>query len=125
MTVDNSSSQDHNADPKDERIATLEKALHLGDNMLATVFKLPPQQANLLGMLLSQPVVTTDTIKSLGVANTPKVAINRLRKRMEAYQITIRRSARSGYWLDENDKAVINSAVEMMAKAYPAPEVQN
>ena len=111
-------------DPKDERIATLEKALHLGDNVLATVFKLPPQQANLLGMLLSQPVVTTDTIKDLGVANTPKVAINRLRKRMEAYEITIRRTARSGYWLDENDKAVIQSAVKMMTDAHQIPPEQ-
>ena len=107
---------------KDARIEALEKALHLDDRVLATVFKLPPQQANLLGLLISTPLVTTDMVRGLGVANTPKVAMQRLRKRLGAYKISVQCAPRSGYFLSAEDKEVINDAVKAMVAAHqPVP----
>lgn len=104
------------------RVRDLETALQIGSQSIHATFMLPPRLADILGVLLSQPVVTSDMIQNkLELATEPKVAVHRLRKAMEKYGIKIQSRNRVGYWIDEAGKAEINRLIA--EKMQPADQL--
>jgi hypothetical protein len=103
------------------RIRDLELALGQRDKTLAVTFRLTPALNNLLGLLISVPVVTPEMIRDrLEIANDAKVGIHRLRKQLEPWDIKIQQKRNLGYWLEDEDKARIRGLVA--AKVGPPKE---
>lgn len=107
------------------RIKDLEAALMIGSKAIGATFLLPPRLADILGILITQPVVTTDVMQTrLSLASEPKVAMHRLRKHMAKYGIKINSRNRVGYWIDDESKQQLRAMIE--AKTAPrepaAPE---
>ena len=87
------------------RIHALETTLNQNNTDIAAVFRLTPALANLFGLLVSLPTVTSDMVRQqLNIATDPKVAVHRLRRSLEAYSITIHSKRNIGYWLDPETK---------------------
>jgi hypothetical protein len=105
------------------KVRDLELALGQGNDNLAVTFRLTPVLNNLMGLLLTLPTVTPETIRQrLEIAADPKVAIHRLRKHIEPWGIKIRSRRNLGYWLEDEDKAKIKAflANTLEQKAAPA-----
>jgi biotin operon repressor len=95
------------------RIRDLELTLGQGDDNLAVTFRLTPVLNNLLGLLLSLPVVTPEMIRQrLEIAPDAKVAVHRLRKHLEPWGLAIESKRNVGYWLEHDAKTKIR---ELMA----------
>jgi len=102
-----------------ERVHMLEAALWQRNNLIQSTFKLPPSLANVLGLLLSLPVVEIDLIcRHAGVG--AKVAIHRLRRAIDPWGLEVRSRRRTGYWLDDIDKMKIREM--LMGCADPVEE---
>lgn len=94
------------------RVRDLEAALSQNDHSLALAFNLPPRLSDLLGLLLSLPVVSSEMIRQrLEIATDAKVAIHRLRKHISPYGIEIMGRRGFGYWISEETKEAIRSRV--------------
>jgi hypothetical protein len=104
------------------RIRDLETALNQKNLDIAVTFQLTPALANLLGVLLSLPLVTADTVQHrLEIVTDPKVAIHRLRKMLARWHgklglaadgVLIQGRRHVGYWIEPEHKALLNAAIE-------------
>lgn len=97
------------------RIRDLERAMSQNDLSLAMVYGLPPQLCNLLGLLMSQQIVTDVMIMDCHIARTPKVALFRLRKHLDPHGIKIRSKRVVGIWLDNETKEAIRAKLRLAA----------
>jgi len=89
---------------------TVEKAESMSDESikLRLTFRLSPQQASLMLLLLSMEVVASQVIyERLSVGTEVRVAVHRLRKSLETYNINIEAKRGLGYWLTSETKAKI------------------
>lgn len=94
------------------RIRDLELALGQSDDGLVATFRLTPVLNNLLGLILSVPVATPEMIRQrLEIAHDAKVAKHRLKKALAEFGIHIKSRRSVGYWLEDEDKAVIRGMV--------------
>lgn len=104
------------------RVRDLELALGQRDEGLAATFRLTPVLNNLMGLLLTVPVVTPEMIRQrLEIAPDAKVAAHRLRKQLEPFEIKIHSRRNVGYWLEDADKARIRGMVAAKMRAGPTP----
>lgn len=103
------------AKDKDARIQELEELLqeqHLGYEHYIRPFGLTQQQAKLLALLMAVPVASGDIIqRRIKMHTEAKVAVHRLRNRLNEYGIQISAKRFYGFWLDSEEKAKIK---EMM-----------
>lgn len=92
------------------RIRDLELTLGQGNDTLAATFRLTPVLNNLLGLLLTLPVVTPEMIRQrLEIAPDAKVAIHRLRRHLDPWKIAVGSKRNVGYWLDADAKTAIKA----------------
>lgn len=99
----------------------LEQALHQNDQDLLLTFRFTPAQTNILGLLLSSNLVTTDMIRQrLRLATQGKTAIFRLRKLLTPWGIKISGRRNLGYWLEPEEKQKIHDLVDRTRKAFSA-----
>jgi len=71
-------------------------------------FKLTQQQAKLLALLMEVPVASAHVIQNrVKMSTEAKVAIHRLRNRMDEYGIKISAKRFYGFWLDPDQKAKV------------------
>ena len=102
------------------RIRDLEATLMIGSKSIRAVFLLPPRLADILGLLLSQQVVPTETLQTrLNLVSDSKVAMHRLRRKMAPLGIKIHSRNRVGYWISDEDKVILQG---MLAAKAPADE---
>jgi hypothetical protein len=95
------------------RIRDLEATIKQNDTTLASTFRLTPQLSNLLGLLLSLPVVDSELVRQrLEVSCDAKVAKHRLKQALRPYGIEIHGKRGLGYWLTDADKAKIKALVK-------------
>lgn len=112
---------DHEKDQLRARIRDLELTLGQANDNLAVTFRLTPVLNNLLGLLLSLPVVTPEMIRQrLEIAPDAKVAIHRLRQHLVPWlgEDAIESKRNVGYWLSKETKAKIRA---LMADTGGAP----
>lgn len=94
------------------RIRDLETALGQNDQTLAVRFRLTPALANLFGLLLALPNVTSEMIRQrLEIATDAKVAVHRLRTHLKEWNIKVTSKRNLGYWFDDDTKALIRAMV--------------
>jgi hypothetical protein len=94
------------------RIRDLENTLGLQDFNLAVIFDLTPASANLLGLLLSTRLVTSEVIQQrLQIASDAKVAIHRLRGKLKPFGAEIKSRRLIGYWLSDDTKAKLREVI--------------
>jgi len=95
-----------------DRVRDLEAALGQKDHRLVLAFDLSPKLSDLLGLLLNSPVVSSPTIRQrLEIASDARVAMYRLRRTMEKFNVVIHCRRGYGYWLDEATKQRITAKV--------------
>jgi hypothetical protein len=99
---------------KDAYIKELEGQLQVhGHEQYIMPFKLTQQQAKLLALLMEVPVASADVLsRKVKMSTEAKVAIHRLRKRMDEYGITVSAKRFYGFWLEPDQKAKVR---ELMA----------
>jgi hypothetical protein len=98
------------------RIRDLEATLLIGSKSIRAVFHLSPRLADIFGLLLSQDVVPTETLTTrLNLVSDAKVAVHRLRRQMAPLGITIHSRNRVGYWISDEDKAILHGMLEAKA----------
>lgn len=102
---------------KDARIQELEDMLHdvqhVGYEHYIRPFKLTQQQAKLLALLMDVPVASADIIqRRIKMSTEAKVAIHRLRNRMNEYGVKISAKRFYGFWLDSEEKAKIRGMMQ-------------
>jgi DNA-binding response OmpR family regulator len=103
------------------RLRDLETTLMQNDANIAATFKLTPAMSDLLGLLLTLPKVTSDMISQrLEIATDSKVAIYRLRKHMQEFDVKIHSVRNVGYWLDAEDKKKLRERMDAVAGCSPA-----
>lgn len=106
------------------RIRDLELALGQRDDGLAATFRLTPVLNNLMGLLLSVPVVTPEMIRQrLEIASDAKVAAHRLREQLEPFEIKVHSRRNVGYWIEDEDKARIRGMVAAKLRTSDSPLV--
>ena len=103
------------------RIRDLEAALNQNNLDIAVAFQLTPALANILGLLLSLPLVTADTIQHrLGIVTDSKVAIHRLRKMLARWhsklnlqpdEVLVQGRRHVGYWIEPEHKERLKAAI--------------
>jgi len=102
------------------RIRDLEGALCQNNLELAVTFQLTPALANILGLLISLPLVSGETIEHrLELSPSPKVAVHRLRRALSQWQgilelgdeplIKGRRCV--GYWIEPEHKEKLRQLI--------------
>jgi hypothetical protein len=97
----------------EEQLRDLQYRLRQTDQSLLVTFKLPPQRMKLMALLLSLPIVTPEIIaQRLGIDIEVRVAMNRLRKDLEPFEIEIQSRRKLGYWFTEETKAKIKQLVD-------------
>lgn len=95
------------------RVRDLELALGQGNENLAVTFRLTPVLNNLMGLVLSQRIVTPEMIRQrLEIAPDAKVAICRLRKAIEPWGLEIKSRRNVGYWFEDEAKAKIRALMD-------------
>lgn len=96
------------------RIDALESTLQLKNETLTSRYKLTPAMGGLLGLLLELPVVHDEIIcERLGLAADAKVAIFRLRRHLQPYEVEIHSRRGTGWWLDDETKARISQGITL------------
>ena len=95
---------------KDARIQELEGLLKPGHEQYIMPFGLTQQQAKLLAVLMEVQVADNHLLQSRAKMGTEaKVAVHRLRARMKTYGVTISGKRYRGFWLDDEQKALVRS----------------
>jgi hypothetical protein len=103
----------HDVEVLQGRVRDLEVALGQNDSKLSNTFKLTPNLANFLGLLLALPVVTAEIISErAGIASDAKVAKHRLQKELIPWDIQVHSKRLLGYWLDDDTKARIRALLD-------------
>ena len=94
------------------KVRDYEKVLGIKDQDLLLTFKLTPSLNSILGLLLSQKLVTPEMIEQrLSIATNAKVAVHRLRQAVKEWGITIESKRNLGYWLPLETKAKIRGLI--------------
>jgi hypothetical protein len=107
-----------------QRVKDLELTLGQNNDSLAVTFKLTPVLNNLMGLLLALPNVTPEIIRQrLEIAHDAKVAIHRLRKHLEPFEIRIQSRRNLGYWLEDETKVRIRGLLAEKQSAAAEAEV--
>lgn len=107
------------------RIRDLEGALHQEDRNLAIAFRLTPALNNLLGLLMSLPVVTPAVIElRLEVVTNARVSMHRLRQCLEPFGVKVMSRRTLGYWLDAETKARIRAMLSPDGVVTPEATTQ-
>jgi hypothetical protein len=87
------------------RVAQLEHALAQNDDFIVHLFNLPPALANLFGLLLTKPFVSTQLAQyEMKVVAHAQVSIHRLRARLSPLGIEIHTRRKIGWYLDDVTK---------------------
>lgn len=108
------------------RVAELEAVIGRANSDIAAAFKLPPAMNRLFSLLLAVPFVTSDMVTGrLNIATDVKVAMFRLRRMLEPYDIKVHARRYIGYWIDQSDKARIRAMLEEHASLLPEQEAQS
>lgn len=77
------------------------------------VFRMTPALASLLSMLMTSQTVTKEDIEKDGrVATNIRVAMCRLRKELQPYDVIIQSRRFIGYWLSSADKRKVTAAYD-------------
>lgn len=84
---------------------------------LAELYKLPPQSARLLSLLVSLDVVTPEAIRVHLAVTDHKVPMNRLRKLVEPQGIEIISRKLVGYWIAPETKEKIQEQLDGVSPA--------
>jgi len=86
-------------------------------------FRLSPSMAKILMLLLENKRVSARMIENdLKIVTDTKVAIHRIRRRLENTGIEIQSRREVGYWLDDTSKTVLYEALGQQAPAVSAGE---
>ena len=81
---------------------------HVGYEYYIMPFKLTQQQAKLLALLMDNPVCSADILqRRVKMSTEAKVAVHRLRQRMNEYGVTINAKRFYGFWLEPAEKTKI------------------
>lgn len=100
-------------DDKDARIMELEEQLRLDHEKYMRPFNLTQQQAKLLALLMDVPVASAETIRTrVDMSTEAKVAVHRLRARLEPYQIAIQGRRFHGFWLEPTEKQKVKDTID-------------
>lgn len=95
------------------KLDALEAMLNQHNHKLAATYNIPPKMAQLLGLLLSCPYVTSSMLYNANVMKSPmRTAIKRLRTMLLPYNVTIQSSKALGYWLEQKDKDKIYEHIQ-------------
>jgi hypothetical protein len=94
---------------KDAYIKELEGQLQIhGHEQYIMPFKLTQQQAKLLALLMEVPVASADVLsRKVKMSTEAKVAVHRLRKRMDEYGVKVSAKRFYGFWLEPDQKAKV------------------
>lgn len=84
-------------------------------HQLQRKFDVSPTLAQLLYLLATNVRLTAEQIEETGVVADARVSIHRLRKIMAAHEIDIRAAYKTGYWLSEEDQAIIKACLKVAA----------
>ena len=113
------------------RVRDLEAVLNQNNAGIALTFQLTPAIANLLGLLLSLPLVTPEAIQHrLEIATDPKIAIHRLRKRLAVWHAPlevpeggqiVQGRRHVGYWIAPDMKAKMRAQITKATEAAMKP----
>lgn len=113
------------------RVRDLEAVLNQNNSGIALTFQLTPAIANLLGLLLSLPLVTPEAIQHrLEIATDPKIAIHRLRKRLLVWHLPldvpeggqiVQGRRHVGYWIDPAMKTKMRAQITKATDALNQP----
>jgi hypothetical protein len=96
----------------EERNTLLCRALGQSNNSLEAVYKLTPHLAKLMGLLLESEMVTSELVeKTLGISDDARMAMHRLRLRLDHYRLTVRVRRGSGWYFDEETKQKIRARI--------------
>ena len=96
----------------EEKLRDLQYRLQQTDQSLIATFKLPPQRMKLMGLLLTLPIVTTEIIaQRLGIDIEVRVAMNRLRKDLNKWDLHVESRRKLGYWFTDDTKTKIKALV--------------
>lgn len=109
------------------RVRDLESVLNQNNAGISLTFQLTPAIANLLGLLLSLPLVTPEAIQHrLEIATDPKIAIHRLRKRLLVWHLPlevkpgaqiVQGRRHVGYWIEPEMKAKMRAQIQKATEA--------
>ena len=106
-----------------EKIRVLEDTLNQNDAMYNIAFNLPGKLGKILGLLMATTYVDADTIEArLGIATPAKVALLRLRRKLEPFGIEIKTQYALGYWIAPEHKEKIKAHMAGYGATYAAPE---
>lgn len=95
------------------RVQELEDLLHLDYEKYLRPFNLTQQQGKLLALLMDAPVASAETIKlRIKMDTEAKVAVHRLRARLEPHSINVQAKRFHGFWLEPEDKAKVAAIIE-------------
>lgn len=102
------------------RLAYLQGNLTTQADEMARAFKLTPQLAELLSLLMTSEVVPAKMIEVLRIAPLAKVVVNRLRRELRVHKLRLQSKRFVGYWLDAETKAEIRTRLaEVAGQAEP------
>ncbi len=90
------------------RVKDLEAILGQNDKLLVVTFRLPPVLANILGLLMSQSLVTSEMLEDRLNVRDAKAAMHRLRKALMPWGVVIDSGRHIGYWIEPEVKKEID-----------------
>lgn len=87
---------------------------------LQLTYRLSPTLAKLLLLLLENKFVTARMVEAEHRLTTDaKIAMHRLRRRLDGLDVTIQSQRSLGYWLDEPTKQLIKQSASLDAPVAP------
>ncbi len=99
-------------DEKDVRIHELEELLKVNNEKYIHPFGLTQQQSKLLALLMELSVVSGDIIhRRIRMTTEAKVAVHRLRARLDKHGIKIAARRYHGFWMEPEDKEKVKAIV--------------
>lgn len=96
------------------RVQELESDQRITDTAIANTFRLTKRNIKLLTLLYKLPLANADTISQrIGVGDV-KVAVFRLRRKLEeqGYEIDIQSRRNVGYWMTDESRLLIRSIIQ-------------
>lgn len=83
------------------------------ERIVGIVFDLPPQQAILVSWLARGAIANTKQIAEyLGSKTLPKIIVSHARTKLKEYELDIQSRWGTGYWMNDEDRAVVNASVQ-------------
>lgn len=88
------------------------------ERIVGIVFDLPPQQAILVSWLARGAIANTDQISDyLGSKTQPKIVVSLARTKLKEVELDIQSKWGTGYWMNDDDRAVVNASVKKFLEA--------